>query len=191
MYPLIAIRELIANALIHQDLDASGATVMVEIYTDRIEISNPGQPGVQPERFIDEYRCRNEPLADLMRRFGICEEKGSGIDKVVHAVEELHLPAPEFRVDNVRTTCVLHGARAFAEMSRDDRVRACYQHCCLRYVSNEPMTNRSLRERFGLIEEQAPLASQVIAATQAAGQIKLDGTVAHSKRYARYVPYWA
>lgn len=81
MYPLIAIRELIANALIHQDLDVSGATVMVEIYTDRIEISNPGLPGVQPERFIDEYRCRNEPLADLMRRFGICEEKGSGIDK--------------------------------------------------------------------------------------------------------------
>lgn len=191
MYPPIAIRELIANALIHQDLDVSGATVMVEIYTDRIEISNPGQPGVQPERFIDEYRCRNEPLADLMRRFGICEEKGSGIDKVVQAVEEQHLPAPEFRVDSVRTTCVLHGARAFADMSRDDRVRACYQHCCLRYVSNEPMTNRSLRERFGLAEHQSAVASHVITATQAAALIKPDGALTSSKRYARYVPFWA
>jgi ATP-dependent DNA helicase RecG len=41
----------------------------------------------QPERFIDQYRFRNEPLADLIRRFGVCEEKGSGIDKVVQAVE--------------------------------------------------------------------------------------------------------
>ncbi len=190
-YPLIAIRELVANALIHQDLGVSGASVMIEIYADRIEISNPGQPGVQPERFIDEYRCRNEQLADLMRRFGICEEKGSGIDKVVQAVEERHLPAPEFRVDSVRTTCILHGPRDFSEMSREDRVRACYQHCCLRYVSNESMTNQSLRERFRLTEGQAALASQVIAATQAAGRIKLDGAVAHSKRYARYLPFWA
>jgi ATP-dependent DNA helicase RecG len=191
MYPLIAIRELIANALIHQDLDVSGATVMVEIYTDRIEISNPGQPGVQPERFIDEYRCRNEPLADLMRRFGICEEKGSGIDKVVQAVEDQHLPAPEFRVDSIRTTCVLHGARAFVEMGRDDRIRACYQHCCLRYVSNEPMTNRSLRERFGLAEHQTAVASHIITATQAVGLIMPDGASTSSKRYARYVPFWA
>ena len=151
-YPVIAIRELLANALIHQDFEVSGASVMVEIYIDRIEISNPGVPGVQLERFIDGYRCRNESLADLMRRFGICEEKGSGIDKVVQAVEEHHLPAPEFRVDAVRTTCVLHGPREFAGMSRADRVRACYQHCCLRYVSNEPMTNQSLRERFRLAE---------------------------------------
>ncbi len=185
------LRELIANALIHQDLDVSGAMVMVEIYTDRIEISNPGQPGVQPERFIDEYRCRNEPLADLMRRFGICEEKGSGIDKVVQAVEEQHMPAPEFRVDSVRTTCVLHGARAFADMSRDDRVRACYQHCCLRYVSNEPMTNRSLRERFGLADHQSAVASHIVTATQAAALIKPDGALTSSKRYARYVPFWA
>jgi len=112
-------------------------------------------------------------------------------DKVVQAVEERHLPAPEFRVDSVRTTCILHGPRDFSEMSREDRIRACYQHCCLRYVSNESMTNQSLRERFRLTEGQAALASQVIAATQAAGRIKLDGAVAHSKRYARYLPFWA
>ena len=190
-YPLIAIRELVANALVHQDFDVSGASVMVEIYDDRIEISNPGQPAVQLDRFIDEYRCRNEPLADLMRRFGICEEKGSGIDKVIQAAEVFQLPAPEFRVDGVRTTCVLHGPRDFADMSRDDRIRACYQHCCLRYVMNERMTNQSLRERFHVPEEKSTLVSQVIAATQAAGKIKVDGAAAHSKRYARYVPFWA
>jgi ATP-dependent DNA helicase RecG len=190
-YPLVAIRGLVANALIHQDFEVTGASVMIEIYSDRIEISNPGQPGVQPERFIDAYRCRNEPLADMMRRFGICEEKGSGVDKVVRAAEEFHLPAPEFRVDSVRTTCILHGPRSFGDMSREDRIRACYQHCCLRYVTNLPMTNQSLRERFSIPEDKSSAVSHVITAALGAGKIKIDGSAARSKRYMRYLPFWA
>jgi ATP-dependent DNA helicase RecG len=76
MFPKQALRELIANALIHQDFTISGASVMIDMYSDRIEISNPGIPPISPERFIDEYRSRNEKLADFMRRAGICEEKG-------------------------------------------------------------------------------------------------------------------
>ena len=190
-YPSVAVRELIANALIHQDLHTYGASVMIELYADRIEISNPGQPDIQFDRFIDGYQCRNEPMADLMRRLGLCEEKGSGIDKVIRAVEEDHLPALEYRVDSVRTSCILRGPRPFSEMDRGDRIRACYQHCCLRYVSGVPMTNQSLRERFRLSESQYGSVSHVIAATLAAGQIKMDSATAHSKRYARYLPSWA
>lgn len=87
MFPRQALRELIANALIHQDFFVTGTSVTIEMYGDRIEISNPGIPSIQIERFIDEYRSRNEQLADIMRRFKICEEKGSGIDKVIHSVE--------------------------------------------------------------------------------------------------------
>ena len=86
MFPEIAVRELVANALIHQDFNESGTSVMVELYDNRMEISNPGNPFISPDRFIDEYQSRNERLADLMRRLGICEEKGSGVDKVIHAV---------------------------------------------------------------------------------------------------------
>ena len=82
MYPEIAIRELVANSLIHQDLTEKGFP-MIDVFTDRIEISNPGTPVVTPERFIDAYLSRNEKLADLMRRLGFCEEKGSGLDKVI------------------------------------------------------------------------------------------------------------
>ncbi len=106
MFPELAIRELVANALVHQDFEESGASVMVEIYTDRIEITNPGQPLIPTERFVDEYKSRNERLADLMRRMGICEEKGSGIDKVVFSTEYYQLPAPDFRVTPVHTTVV-------------------------------------------------------------------------------------
>ncbi|WP_265946586.1 ATP-binding protein [Dechloromonas sp. A34] len=191
MFPRQAIRELIANGLVHQDFLATGGSVMIEMYSDRLEVSNPGLPPIKVERFIDEYRSRNERLAELMRRMGICEEKGSGIDKVVSAAEVFQLPAPDFRIGDTRTTAVLFAHQDFAEMSKADRTRACYQHCCLKYVSNQRMSNQSLRERFRLPESKAAIASQVIGATKDAGLIKPDESETSSTRYARYLPFWA
>ena len=191
MFPPIMVRETIANALIHQDLFQTGASVVIEIFDDRIEISNPGQPSVRVERFIDEYRSRNERLADLMRRLGICEEKGSGIDKVVDSAEVFQLPAPAFLVDNIRTSCILYGHRPFSKMSREDRLRACYQHCCLRYVMRESTTNQSLRKRFGLSDERAETVSRILKDAVDADLIKAENPASGSKKYARYVPFWA
>lgn len=193
MFPKQALRELIANALVHQDYLATPAWAMIEMYADRVEISNPGLPPIKVERFIDEYRSCNERVADLMRRLGICEEKGSGVDKVVHAAEVFQLPAPDFRVGAGRTTAILFAHQDFADMSKADRIRACYQHCCLMYVSNRRMSNQSLRERFGLPDTKAKavIASQVIGATKEAGMIKVDASETASTRYARYLPYWA
>lgn len=97
MYPEIAIRELTANMLIHQDFAEQGFP-MIEIYSDRIEISNPGLPLISVERFIDEYQSRNDSLADIMRRMGICEEKGSGMDKTIFSIELYQLPPLRFQV---------------------------------------------------------------------------------------------
>jgi ATP-dependent DNA helicase RecG len=193
MFPELAIRELVANALVHQDFEEAGGSVMVEIFSDRIEITNPGQPLIPTERFIDEYKSRNEKLADLMRRMGICEEKGSGIDKVIFNTELYQLPAPEFRVNPVHTTAVLFAHKDFSEMSPKERVNACYMHCCLKYVSNEKMTNQSLRERFKLDETRTKTTavSQIIAAAVEQNLIKLDDAENTSKRYAKYVPIWA
>ncbi len=191
MFPKQALRELIANALVHQDFLASGASVMIEMYADRVEVSNPGGPPIQVERFIDEYRSRNERLADVMRRLGICEEKGSGIDKVVKAAEIFQLPAPDFRAGEFRTTAVLFAHQDFSAMSKADRIRACYQHCCLMYVSNQRMSNQTLRERFGLSESKVATASLVISAAKDAGLIKADESETTSTRYARYLPFWA
>ena len=165
MFPEITVRELVANALIHQDFAQPGASVMIELYDDRMEISNPGRPFISPERFIDEYQSRNEQLADLMRRLGICEEKGSGVDKVVHAAEVFQLPAPDSPVSENRTSVVLFAHKEFEDMDKNDRVRATYQHYCLRYVMNERMTNQSLRERFKQPEDKVATVSQVIAAS--------------------------
>ena len=191
MFPEIAIRELVANALIHQDFAETGTSVMIEIYDDRIEISNPGTPFIPVDRFIDEYQSRNEQLADLMRRLGICEEKGSGIDKVVFAAEGYQLPAPDFRAGARHTTVVMFGHKDIDDMDRNDRIRACYQHCCLRYVMNDRLTNQSLRERLKLPESKAATVSQIIGATVDAEMIKLTDPSQTSTRYRSYIPYWA
>lgn len=191
LLPEITIRELVANALIHQDFKMRGASVMIEIYANRVEISNPGEPIVPVERFIDGYQSRNERLADLMRRMGICEEKSSGIDKVVAAAEAYQLPAPDFRVGHQRTSVTVFGPKPFDSMDRDDRIRACYQHCALRWVMHERMTNQSLRERFHLPESKNVVVSQIITACVEAGKIKPDEKVGASRKFARYLPYWA
>lgn len=191
MYPEIAIRELVANALIHQDFNETGMSVMIEIYSDRIEISSPGKPFILPERFIDEYQSRNERLADLMRRMRICEETGSGIDRVVQSVEAFQLPAPDFRVGERHTNIVLFSHKPLDEMDNRDKIRACYQHCCLRYVMNERMTNQSLRGRFKLPETRADYASRIIRDTIEAGFIRDENPESGSRRYAKYIPFWA
>ena len=77
LYPSIAIRELVVNALIHQDMTVTGAGPLIEMFRDRLEITNPGKPLVSPARFLDfPPRSRNEALASLMRRMRLCEEQG-------------------------------------------------------------------------------------------------------------------
>jgi ATP-dependent DNA helicase RecG len=124
LYPSIAIRELVANAAIHQDLWPRGVSSMIEIFSDRMEITNPGPPLIDTLRFLDEPpQSRNEALAAFMRRLNICEERGSGIDKVVHAVEDYQMPAPEFPATESHTTAVLLSPRKLIEMKREDKVR--------------------------------------------------------------------
>lgn len=191
MYPMLAVRELVANALIHQDLAVVGAGPMIELFSDRLEITNPGEPLIAADRFLDQPpRSRNDALASLMRRMGICEERGSGVDKVVQQTEVYQLPAPLFRVENGFTRVVLFAPRPIEKMSKDDRIRACYQHACLRYVSSDYMTNPSLRARFGLGEEKASTASRYIREALAAKMVAPVDPRA-GRKHMKYVPWWA
>jgi predicted HTH transcriptional regulator len=189
LYPTIAIRELIANALIHQDMTITGTGPLVEMFKDRLEISNPGQPLVSPDRFLDSPpRSRNEALASLMRRMRLCEEQGTGIDKVFVAVELHQLPPPDFRAEGNAVRIVLYAPRRFSDMTPEERVRACYQHAALKYVSGQRMKNATLCERFGIDPQNAAQASAVIKQTLKADLIR-PADPAHPR--AGYVPGWA
>lgn len=191
VYPEIAIREILANALIHQDFYEKGTGPIVEIFSDRIETSNPGLPLITPTRFIDDYVSRNEMLASFMRRLRICEERGTGIDKVIKSVEEYQLPAPEFIVQERHTKVVLYAPMLFNDMEKRDRIRACYQHCCLRYLANEKMTNQSLRDRFMIEEHNASIASRIISDTLDNDLIKKEDPDSKSRKFPKYIPFWA
>lgn len=190
MYPEIAIRELVANALIHQDLSVKGFP-MIEVFSDRIEISNPGNPLITPERFIDSYISRNEKLADLMRRMGFCEEKGSGLDKVIFYNELYQLPPINVITDENRTRVTIFSYKKLNDLDKREKIRACYQHSCLKWVSNEKMTNQSLRERFSIDDKNAAIASRIIKDTFEADMIKEDDPNNKSRKHRSYVPFWA
>ena len=191
MYPDLAIRELIANALIHQDFSMTGTGPMIELFESRLEITNPGIPLVDTERFLDSPpQSRNEALASFMRRINICEERGSGIDKVVFQTEFYQLPAPIFEVTGGHTRAVLFAHKSFAEMDKEERIRACYLHCCLRYVNREHMNNASLRERLGIDVKNSAMVSRVIKDTVGANLIRPHDPDAGTKAM-RYVPGWA
>lgn len=188
MYPEIAIRELAANMIIHQDFSEQGFP-MIEIYSDRITLSNPGQPLISIERFIDEYQSRNDSLADIMRRMGICEEKGSGMDKTIFYIELYQLPPVRLQLQETRTETTVFSYRKFADLDKTERVMACYQHACLRYVSNEKMNNQSLRGRLGIEDKNYPMASRIIKDTLEAKLIKEEHSEGNSRH--NYIPYWA
>ncbi len=191
MFPAIAIRELAANALIHQDFAITGAGPMIEVFDRRLEISNPGEPLIDTRRFLDSQpRSRNERLASLMRRLKICEERGTGIDKIVDAVEAHGLPAPVFEQPGGFTRASLFAHKPFRDMDRQERLHACYMHACLRYVTQQPMTNSSLRARFKIADKNASTVSRILADAVDEELIVVADPVA-GPRLRRYLPYWA
>ena len=192
VYPEVAIREFVANALIHQDFSVTGSGVMIEIFTDRIEITNPGIPLVDVNRFIDTApKSRNESLASLMRRLHICEERGSGVDRAINAIEVYQLPAPKFIRGDDYTRVILYAPTTLTRMSIEDRIRACYQHTCLNYVNNQVVNNQSVRKRFKIAVNNVSMASKIISETIDAGLIKSSDPDNSSKKFASYIPFWA
>ncbi|OQX29353.1 MAG: transcriptional regulator [Spirochaeta sp. LUC14_002_19_P3] len=191
MFPKLAVRELVVNALIHQDFFEAGSGVMIELFANRLEISNPGVPLVSVERFLDTPpKSRNEKLTSLLRRLGICEERGSGIDKVIFEIEINQLPAPVFEIPEKSTRVILFSHRKLKHLTKQERVWACYFHASLKYIEREYMTNSSLRERFGIEVKNGAMATRIINDALESGLIRVyDESVGAKAR--RYIPGWA
>jgi predicted HTH transcriptional regulator len=191
-YPPKSIREFVANALVHQDFLITGSTPLIEIFQDRIEISNPGRALIPTDRFIDHPpKSRNEKLSDTLRRMKICEKRGSGVDRAIFAIEVSQLPAPniENRDDGVRVT--IYSQKELKKLTKEEQCRACYIHSCIQHViEQDGLTNTSLCKRFGIEEKNKAIASRIIKRTLEKRLIKPFDPENKSNRYAKYVPYW-
>ena len=194
VYPEIALRELIANALIHQDFSVSGAGPLIEIFDNRIEVSNPG--GLLPSKQLDRLigtqpESRNERLARAFRLYKICEERGSGLLKAGLEVELYGLPPIHFEAGANHFKVTLFAPRSFAQMAPRERQEACYQHAVLKHLSGGSLTNKSLRERLKMPEKQRSMVSVLIQEAVDAKLVKPSDPENKSKKFAEYLPFWA
>lgn len=188
--PRDAVRELLANAIVHQDFGQPGRP-LVEIYSDRIRFINPGMPLIEVERFIDAPpTTRNQNFVQLMRHAGYCEDRGSGVDRAIREIEKAALPPPLFAKVEGSTTVTAFMTKHFGDMTPEDRVRACFQHAQLLHEQNGSMTNGSLRARFGLKDTQMSQVSNVIRDAINAGKIK-PLNEGQAPKFARYIPAYA
>jgi len=191
-YPRVALREFIANALVHQDFTIRGMAITIEIFGNRLTITNPGYSLNDVTRLIDlPPHSRNEQMAQLMLQLGLCERRGSGVDRAVEAMEKMHLPAYKAESGNDFTRVTLFPMKPIADMTKEERIEACYQHCCLAYADNEAMNNQSVRERFGLNKNQGTIASHIISDTVAKGMIKSSNPDSESRKFVSYIPFYA
>lgn len=191
-YPRVAIREFIANALVHQDFSISGMPITIEIFDNRLTITNPGYSLNDVNRLIDlPPHSRNEQMAQLMLQLGLCERRGSGVDRAVEALEKMNLPAYKAESGNDFMRISLFPKKSISDMTREERIDACYQHCCLTYADNLTMNNQSLRDRFGLNKNQGTIASHIISDTVSKGLIKPSNPDSESRKFVSYVPFYA
>ena len=130
-------------------------------------------------------------MAQLMLQLGLCERRGSGVDRAVEAMEKMLLPAYKAENGSDFTRVTLYPQKSVSDLTKEERIEACYQHCCLAYADNETMNNQSVRERFGLNKNQGTIASHIIADTVAKGLIKSSNPDSDSRKFVSYVPFYA
>lgn len=191
-FPKIAIRELLANALVHQDFTISGMRPMVEIFDNRVVFSNPGIPLIEPLRFLDvPPRSRNPELANILGKFHITESRGTGIDKVVYSLEKAKLPAVEILSKGTTATQVtIREKKSFKELSTTEKNEAIYWDASLKYVNDLKVSNATIRETFDLNSKDSSTVSKAITSCIDAKLIK-PYDINASKRFMEYIPYWA
>jgi predicted HTH transcriptional regulator len=190
-FPSLTVRELLANTIIHQDFAMDGLQPMIEIYSNRIEFTNPGSPIVPIDRFVDyPPNSRNQRMADEMFKMGICERRGSGWDKVADEIGRLSFPAPTIEKTETATHVVLMHSRSLNDMTREERMWSIYIHACLLWVEKRFTTNSTVRELFNIDEHNAAVASKLLAQAVKTGLITIfdEGS---SNKYRKYVPKYA
>lgn len=190
MFPRKAVREMLGNIIIHQDLTGHGSGPMMEIFDTRVESSNPGAMLVEINRIIDTApHSRNENMASFLRIVRICEERGSGFDRMEEGMRDLTIPAPKVETGDDFSRTKLYWYASLSKWTKEDKIRTCYLYTCYCYVNEIEVSNAVLRERFGVDEKNKAVVSRIIRDTVDKGLIKIEND-AVGVRARRYVPYW-
>lgn len=116
-YPPVAVREAITNAIVHSDYGMKGISIMIAIFDDRIEITNPGGLtfGLTLENALSgSSRIRNRVIAQIFRELKLIEHWGSGLQRIIAECEELGLEMPKFEELNNQFKVTLYSTKAIS-----------------------------------------------------------------------------
>jgi len=191
--PYDAIREAIINAVAHRDYFEKGSNVMVEMFDDRIEITNFGglPKGLKPEDFGKRSVLRNPNIANLLHRIKYIEKMGTGISKIRRLVKEAGLPPVKFEFDTFFTVTFKRPKhKPFVEEKRHEEfginegISEGIKNRLLQeilYIKKYGFFTRRIIERLNKISTAT--AERDITLLKKKGIIKFEG----SKKTGRYV----
>jgi ATP-dependent DNA helicase RecG len=117
-YPEVALREAIINAVCHRDYFDKRANVLVEVFADRVVITNPGglPSGLSPEEFGTRSVARNPRIASLLHRINYIEKVGTGIMRIRQAVAEHGGTELELKYNDFFTATFRARAQVFGQV---------------------------------------------------------------------------
>ena len=147
--PEDALREAVVNSMAHRDYNERGANVQIDIFDDRVEISNPGGlvSAIKKEDFGKKSVSRNPLLFSLFKGADLVEKVGSGIGRMRKAMKQAGLPAPKFEFTNFFT--VIFRRPLIPQKTTQKTTQK-----ILELIKEKPrITRKELAEKIGISEE--------------------------------------
>lgn len=178
-YSVEALREVVANSLVHRDYKKMHQPIKIAIFTNRIEIENPGNlmPGLTIYNLIHKRDWRNPLLAELMKKFGFGEMDGQGIDRLYAATLAIKVPPPLFINHENSFSVILAAPKIFESFTPEEKKLM----IIILAIMHEVIDNESVRNCFGISSEKASTLIKTMLSD------KILQPQSQSRKYANYV----
>lgn len=156
--PETVFKEAIINALSHRDYYEKGAVTTIEVFDNRVEISNPGGllAAIKPD-FGKRSMSRNPLVFGLFQRMNLVEKIGSGIMRMRDLMNTAGLPLPEFSTEGMFTISLIRPGKASektkektGEKTREKVVEESAEEIIRLMIDNPKITAKEIQNRTGL-----------------------------------------
>jgi len=148
--PETAFKEAIINALSHRDYYDRGAKITIEVFSNRVEISNPGglTSAIKPEEFGTKSHSRNPLVFGLFERIDMVEKIGSGISRINDAMRDAALPKPVFKTEGIFTVVF---KRVTVGETIEETVVETTREKIIKLIKNKPaLTREAIADSLGI-----------------------------------------
>ncbi|HYT10023.1 MAG TPA: ATP-binding protein [Mycobacteriales bacterium] len=157
--PEVVVREALANAVAHRSYELDRTAIVVELRPDKVVVTSPGRlpEPVTVETLRQAQAARNPIVIDILRRFGLTEDAGRGVDVMEDTMQQELLDPPRFSeaANSVRVELPLRGPITprergwIADLERRGQLRITDRLLLIYAARGERLTNGRAREILG------------------------------------------